>query len=289
MLSATRTTPGVAKLADPCGRLIHTSHTIHSVHSAAVYVRLGPPDQLGVVAIDDVSGLPGGVLVGGVADFRTLGLQRRGLIVDLSNAATWSPRLPPEAHQVPGPRLTTRIDRARALVVARAGTNGLGPLLAGTGPRDAFCLAAGTRVAALRAALTMRDAAAAVAEARGLIGLGVGLTPSGDDLLVGLLAALEATDNPMRAALARSIAIEAGARTTAIGANALWHAARGEFAERLHDVLMAIGLDDPETTETAVARATDYGATSGVDTLVGLFLGLEVATADHSAVDEAAA
>jgi hypothetical protein len=289
MLSATRITPGVADLADPCGRLIHSAHTIHSVHRAAVYVRLDPADRLGVVATDDVGGLPGGILVDGVADFRTLRLKRRGLVVDVSKAATWSPRLPAGARHAPGRRLTAAVGRTRALAAARAGTDGLGPLLAGTPARDAFTLAAAARVAALRAALTTGDSAAAASEARGLIGLGVGLTPSGDDLLVGLLAALEATGNPIRPALGRSVAAEARARTTAIGSTALWHATRGEFAERLHDVLIAIGLDDPDATERAVARAIAYGATSGVDTLVGLFLGLEVATAAHSALDEAAA
>jgi Protein of unknown function (DUF2877) len=289
MLSASRMTPGLLELADPSGRLVHTAQSVHSVHRAAVYLRLGAPDRLGVVAVGDVGGLPGGVLVGGVADFRTLGLKRRGLAIDVTNATTWSPRLPAEAHHTHGPRLATGCDRVRALAAARAGSEGLGPLLGGGDARDAFSLAAAARIAALRAALTTRDPAAAAAEARNLMGLGVGLTPSGDDLLVGLLAALEATGSPMRAALARSIAADAVARTTAIGGSALIHAARGEFAERLHDVLIAIRLDDPETTERAIARATAYGATSGIDTLVGLFLGLEVATADHSAFDEAAA
>lgn len=292
MLSATRVTPDVAELADPFGGTIHTTHTsdtIYSVHRAAVYVRLDPAGRLGVVAIEDVGGLPGGILVDGVPDFRALGLKRRGLVVDLSKAAAWSPRLPPGAHHDPGPRLTTGVRRARALAAACAGTDGLGPLLGGAAAGDAFSRAATARVDALRAALTTRDAGAAALEAHGLIGLGVGLTPSGDDLLVGLLAALEATDNPMRAGLAQSIAAEARARTTAIGCMALWHAARGEFAERLHDVLIAIGRDDADTTERAIARATAYGATSGVDTLVGLFLGLDIAAADHSALDEAAA
>lgn len=289
MLTATRISSGVLELADPFGRLIHSTETIHSVHRAAVYVRLGHPDRLGVVAIDDVGGLPGGVLVDGVADFRTLGLQRRGLVVDLSSGATWSPRLPARAHHGPGPRLTTGVRRARALVAARAGAVGLGPLLAGTHAGDPFSPAAAARMTALRAALTTQDAAAAAPEACALIGLGVGLTPSGDDLLVGLLAALEATGNPMRAALAQSTAAEAPGRTTAIGCTALLHAARGEFAERLHDVLIAIGLGKPDAIERAISRATAYGATSGVDTLVGLFLGLEVASSGHSAVAGAAA
>jgi hypothetical protein len=288
MLSATRITPGAFELVDPRGRLIHTSQAIHSVHRAAIYLRAGLPDQLNVVAIDDVGGLPGGILVDGVADFRTLDLKRRGLVIELSMAATWSPRLPASAHHRPGPRLTTGVRRALALARERAGEDGLGHLLAGRDARDSFSLAAAARVAALRDALMTGDAAAAACAARGLIGLGVGLTPSGDDLLVGLLAALEATGNPMRFALARSIAADAPARTTAISGTALSHAARGEFAERLQDVLIAIGLDDPKRTERAISRATAYGATSGVDTLVGLFLGLE-ATAARLGLDEAAA
>jgi hypothetical protein len=113
----------------------------------------------------------------------------------------------------------------------------------------------------------------------GLIGLGIGLTPSGDDYLVGLLAGLEATDHPARPALAAAIALHGPSRTTAIGAAALGHAARGAYAERLHDVLVALAGGRADDLSRTIERAMAYGATSGSDTLVGLFAGLDLAVA----------
>jgi hypothetical protein len=128
-------------------------------------------------------------------------------------------------------------------------------------------------------ALRLGDVAAAVGPTVGLMGLGVGLTPSGDDYLVGLLAGMEATDDPPRHGLAAVIAGHAPLRTTAIGAAALGQASRGAFAERLHDVLVALARGRLDQLAAPIERAMTYGATSGSDTLVGLFAALDVAFA----------
>jgi hypothetical protein len=114
-----------------------------------------------------------------------------------------------------------------------------------------------------------------VEAAVGLVGLGPGLTPSGDDFLVGLLAGLEAIGHPARATIAAAVAGVAPSRTTPIGAWVLRHAARGSFPERLHDALIALARGDEAAIRDAIERAMAYGATSGADTLVGLFAGLD--------------
>ena len=138
---------------------------------------------------------------------------------------------------------------------------------------------AGDLVRALAEACARDDPAAAEPAALALLGLGGGLTPSGDDFLVGLLAGLEATDNGMREALAAVIGREAPGRTTTFGAALLHHACRGEFSQRLHDVLIATARHDRAALRHAIDRAMAYGATSGADTLAGLFLALDVGAA----------
>jgi Protein of unknown function (DUF2877) len=291
VLPATSLTPDVAaRTGTLAGR-------VRSVHRAGIWLDLDEPGDLLAIALDDVGGIPGGILVGGIDDLRTIGVRpgmamtatteelaiaAAPLRIGLTEARVWSASLSADA------RLANPPAEGRAMaawVVARelAGTlapgSGLGPLL-GAGRRPAepwFELAVellGRQTAAIRDedAITARESTAA------LIGLGPGLTPSGDDYLVGLLAGLDAIGHPARPVIAAVVAAEAPGRTTAIGASLLRHAAHGAYAERLHDVIVAL-RPRSEGLAASIARAMAYGATSGADTLVGLFAGIGLPSA----------
>lgn len=100
-----------------------------------------------------------------------------------------------------------------------------------------------------------------------VIGLGRGLTPAGDDLLVGMLGTL---------ALTRRIlfSLEIEGRTTLISKTQLGHAMRGEVPESLYDVIHALGCADASISP-AVRRLLSFGHTSGRDMLAGVRLGFE--------------
>jgi hypothetical protein len=101
---------------------------------------------------------------------------------------------------------------------------------------------------------------------RDLVGLGHGLTPSGDDFLAGALAALDALDQTnMHAALARAV-IAAADRTTPLSATFLRAAAAGHVGESLHAMIAAVLTGDGDA---ALATARRIGHTSGWDTLAG--------------------
>ena len=158
------------------------------------------------------------------------------------------------------------------------------------------------------------DMAGVEAAVRGLAGLGPGLTPSGDDTLGGFVGVIalspsfrmpvatplvgvpslfpnrrnDRTGHPQGVSLlgftredgeslASLIVNTARPRTTILSATLLAHAARGELAEHVGELLTALTLP-PEHSE-AVLRAADrvlaYGACSGGDTLLGLLLGLQ--------------
>lgn len=126
------------------------------------------------------------------------------------------------------------------------------------------------------------EAAADVA-ARRLVGAGPGLTPAGDDVLAGLLAAVvtlaPATLDPLGAEALTDTAGRAGAlvvtrarqATTAVSAELLGHAVRGEVAVPAAAVLHAL------TGRRPVAPALDtllgVGASSGRDLAYGLLTG----------------
>lgn len=109
-----------------------------------------------------------------------------------------------------------------------------------------------------------------------LIGRGPGLTPSGDDALVGILAALTACGQVSQGTwtrLARTIERDGDLLTTDVSCAYLLCAVRGEFGRSVADVMDA--LVDQTRLHRAVQRLAQHGHTSGVDLLLGLNAALE--------------
>lgn len=122
--------------------------------------------------------------------------------------------------------------------------------------------------------LTRRRAETFLDGALGLIGLGEGLTPAGDDCLVGALAVIQRFDGPWLAAhpeIRASVRRRAWDGTTAVAREFVAHALAGHFAESIVDVLEA---DSVEAVRGSAARLLGVGATSGSDTLLGIRLAL---------------
>lgn len=140
--------------------------------------------------------------------------------------------------------------------------------------------------AEVASALRVADEAAAVRAARPLIGRGPGLTPAGDDVLAGLVAATLACTralygtqaNPLARATRRvgaSIAALARDATTSMSAALLTHAAQGAVAAPVGDLLHA--LTGRRAPNPALERLLTVGHTSGRDLAVGLLAGAELA------------
>jgi hypothetical protein len=216
-------------------------------------------------------------------DAHALAVPAIGLRIGLDHAERWSPRLP-AADPSAGPRWRGRARDVRALAAARivamaeAGRAGLGGLLATDrfGRLPLHAARAAAVLDQLAAALPGEDVDAAGRIARRLVGLGPGLTPSGDDALIGLAAALHATGHRARGML-DELVDDAPARTTVVAASLLRHAADGEFSERLQYLLAALLGDDDAAVRPAIDAAIAWGATSGTDCLVGVLFGLDVA------------
>lgn len=144
-----------------------------------------------------------------------------------------------------------------------------------------------TRAASLRARRALGDAIerddrpAFTAAAAGLVGLGEGLTPAGDDCLVGALAALHRFA-PGAAVLGRAsreaLVRLADAGTTTVAREFVVHALDGTFAE---PVLAVLTAPDRDTACAASAALLRMGATSGADTLTGIRLALSALEARH--------
>jgi hypothetical protein len=271
-----------------------TAVRVQSVYRSVVNITTA--DGLLTVASPGAGGLPNGILVDLGPDWRMIGLQPgmivqasaasirvpdAGLEIQLDKAPGWSPRfqVSDEVVDVATARWRRRTARTRTIARDRASARGFGALLHEDTTHDddvGIMYVARPMVADLIVALESGERRAAAEVATGLIGLGPGLTPSGDDALVGIEAALHALDAPAAGFLAPAMSgVEE--RTTALAATLLRHAAAGEFAERLHTLLAGLLGPDDETIATAIDRAAAWGATSGTDCLLGVLIGLDVA------------
>jgi hypothetical protein len=215
------------------------------------------------------------------------------LALDLSRAALWDP--PPIRRALSFGEILDRLESAVGVAAARAPSAGLAPLLpearrlAGRAPRglsttplDGAALVvqhAWEALSAIAEAIRRAHWSDVFAPARELSGLGPGLTPSGDDLLVGMALGLRAGLGTLLPELASAFSAAVEGRTTDLAEARVRHAVAGRADEAVHSLLVAL-VDGPrDRLEPAVRSALAYGHSSGADTLVGLIVGLALSTA----------
>ncbi len=113
-----------------------------------------------------------------------------------------------------------------------------------------------------------------------LIGLGPGLTPSGDDFLCGLGCSLVWIANTTRAScpglssLKKSVD-RCSSRTTLLSSQLLKQSFQGQANKAVEELLESVFAGDPPSVERSARRVLELGETSGSDLMLGLVLGLK--------------
>lgn len=204
------------------------------------------------------------------------------LAVVVSPDVVWRPAQPngePDPHPVQVARL-----RGVAETALASGRNrGLAPLLdrllSGQGagalsPEQQRVLDA---VTDLQHAVGRGNVIGASVAASRLLGLGRGLTASGDDFLIGFLLWLNrwAAMVPWLQGLNEALVAGAYKQTTTLSANLIECAARGEGDERLAAMADCLAVGKPAVGE-CVGPLLSWGASSGVDALAGMVAALLV-------------
>lgn len=185
------------------------------------------------------------------------------VLVDLARVAAW---LPPPLPGWDAGRAARGLQRLRAACAGRLPREGFGGSIASAQPRTPAMLAL---------AHWLAEPSGLPHAAAGLIGLGPGLTPAGDDVIGGALCALHAAGRRDCAQRLATWVLElARDATSRISRAHLACTAEGDCGEAVHAAIAALMAG--ETPE--LNRIDAIGHTSGWDALAGVVLALDAMT-----------
>ncbi len=261
---------------------------VHSVFERVVNVEDGN-GELVTLAGSDVDNAPNtlivdsplfgmtGVAVGDrvTASEGTLAIGER-VEIGIGGAVPWAGRTP--AYPADASRLRANV------AVVRGGIGRLGTPC-DVSSRDASTEFAaemsrilGQRALVLCAALSRGDLDAAGIHGKAMLGVGPGLTPSGDDFLVGLFAVLHIERSPCHPfrSVCADIVADVERRTNAISAAALRAAAHGRVRESIHALIGELMAGRDESLLASLSTVLAIGSTSGTDIVEGIVSGFEV-------------
>jgi|GEM_PF-1043148 len=292
---------------------------IHSVFQDALNIRTSGGQLVSILSGADRAGpntvvtrLPIGM------DFISMGLRAgmparlRGTRVQLGagdvqlrtgSARKWWPRLADGLELVNVHRLQTNLASLNDTLAARLPGRGLGLLLSsaadmaagrwdrvktGDGERDdgdRLVASALPAIKDLMRGYLHRDGQALQQGVEGLIGLGSGLTPSGDDLLLGFIGALGAVSKRINGLeleglleTIRDHLYENRHRTTFISANLLAFACAGRVADPILNVIRSFLFEDTVSMTERIGVLLQQGDSSGSEVLLGILLALSPLT-----------
>jgi hypothetical protein len=214
-----------------------------------------------------------------------------GFCVSLSNAEVYEPTGQFEGIALCPSLIERNVSSAREVTLLSGHFAGVGELLSAMDGDpgvatylNPFSAVALPNVKRLLHAIMVRNSVGAGEATKGLVGLGIGLTPSADDMLSGIMVSLIlGSRNGIGAdnigELASRIARVSQGRTSALSHEFLLQAASGRANERLTRLVEAIYTGTPSDVKTATLDVVTIGETSGTDLVVGVIFGARAAVA----------
>ncbi len=201
-----------------------------------------------------------------------------GLWVCTDQARLWQPS-PPIGAVLATDQRREILGQVEHLAIANQSRPGVQSILLQSGGRQLAGLSGDVSPSILESltlAYRERRLDRIVEHSQALLGLGPGLTPSGDDLLAGMLLSLNRWGHILAPgldipAINREIVPLAYRKTTTLGANLIDCASQGQANERLILALDGIMTGEPGA-ERCAALLAGWGSSSGVDALAGMSL-----------------
>jgi hypothetical protein len=103
----------------------------------------------------------------------------------------------------------------------------------------------------------------------GLLGVGPGVSPLGDDTLAGFLATAVAIRHPCLPDLRSEVALNAFDRTSVVGATLLACAARGEAVPEFRSFVSGVASRNPDMVSQSLDLMLEVGGNSGGGFVIG--------------------
>lgn len=270
--------------------------TIQSVFESSINLCLNDEDRLITILVSDHYDLPQGIRLQArnvpfqlltvdlraVCRDKVLRFDSSSIIIDLRNASIWEAQLPNIDITKPSTRqawsmIWKTLNRQQRLKQ----TDLIAEDLLQTEKGSLLTRKLSQPVLELSAASKRFDSNTSANAARKMIGLGPGVTPTGDDILIGYLAGLwsVAGQDDRRLDFISTFGEELLSRakeTNEISRTYLYHAVRSDFSSSLITLINAIGEGDEERLSRAAKNAMQVGHSSGMDSITGLLIGLMI-------------
>ncbi|MEW6222800.1 MAG: DUF2877 domain-containing protein [Candidatus Hadarchaeota archaeon] len=242
---------------------------------------ISPSETMGALGVKSgmkVQVAAGWVVVGGV------------LSISLKEAKLWQPPTSVE-NPLALELVEQNLEKAKKVAIGWAGTEGISQLLKHldevieggviSADLNAISKTALPHISKMVESTRKGDISGVKTSAKGIIGLGPGLTPSGDDFLSGFVSALWWFSRSFGKGIVVADEINASIfyeakKTNLLSRQLLQHAVHGEVNERVGKLLLAILSGAQSEIGPLVEQVAKIGETSGVDMMVGLLLGARV-------------
>jgi hypothetical protein len=292
---------------------------VYSVHAGAAYCSL-PIRPLVLIHCTELGGIPFGIGADMDAGFLKKAGLERGMQVDisedrlfipaagfgiyLSGAKVWHPSECGPDDSSPS-RQQANLEHALREVARRGSGEGLGQLAlfledlfidetaqSGEGKAaqraeelNLLCRVSWEPLRQLIRAIQERDLPLVSNSLASLIGLGIGLTPSMDDVITGLISALHRLNDRLAggpawvSAIGQEVRTLSASQTTEVSRNHLLFASTGDRFEVLDDLIDSLLFSRAGDLNERIGRLVSCGATSGTELAVGVCLGVKLVLA----------
>lgn len=270
--------------------------TIQSVFESSINLRLDHEDRLITILVSDHYDLPQGIRLNARnVSFQSLTVGLRAvcqsgilrfasstLTIDLRGASIWEAQLPIlDITKLSIRQACSMIWKALNRQQRLKQTDLVAEDLLQPDRGSVLTRKLSQPVRDLTAGTKRRDVQASANAARQMIGLGPGVTPTGDDILIGYLAGLWsiAFDDNQKIKfieLFGKALLKIIPETNEISRTYLAHAIHKQFSSSLIKLLTATSEGDVEQISSATKEVMRVGHSSGMDSVTGLLMGLAV-------------
>jgi hypothetical protein len=198
-------------------------------------------------------------------------------VLELVDYDIFSPAMKVEA-MAGAPEMLFALQAARMVVATTSFRDGFHSFVMGGPMHGVISQAVLPLIQQMGDALRGRNWETMVSVGVGLGGVGEGLTPSGDDFLVGIMAALHfhrasGGTGPDTGHL-EALAQKAAQRTSSFSGQNIRAAAGGQVADVVAQWLISVHMGDSEGVKIDTRDLLSFGHSSGVDTFAGMVMAL---------------